>query len=369
VPALAVCLFQVTFVLVQAVRAPLDSFDAWSLWEYKARRFWIDAGVTGGFLHDHAAIFAHPAYPPLISLLITWMYTWLGAADPSLMKPLFAVFFVSLLLAFFAALRSRVGSRGALLAVAALALVPRIAEYAGTGLADVPLAAALVASAAALVCRQEDGEWRALLAAGALLGVALLIKRDALFFSVAALIAVFAVGRSWRAVWRVAVPACLIGAPWYAYVRLTGVPDRDFLPVTIHNLVDHADRIGSIARLFALNLLAAGEWSVLWYTFAALLIFGLVRRRLRAPALLLPVLLPLAFYVCSLSLSAWPDYMLHARTSLDRLILVTAPFALWLIAEQLRPMSTSQVLPTWMCGIAAHWSGAQRQNGCAEGSA
>jgi hypothetical protein len=369
VPALAVCLFQVAFVLLQSVRVPLGSFDTWSLWEYKGRRFWLDGGITGGFLHDHAAIFAHPAYPPLVSLLIAWVYTWLGAADPTLMKPLFAAFYAALLLAFFGALRPRLGPRGALLTVAALSLVPRIVEYAGTGLADVPLAAALVASAAALVRWHEDGDGRALTAAGALLGVALLIKHDALFFGVAALIAAAAMARSWRPPMRLGAIACLIGAPWYIYVRVTGVPDRDFLPLTIHNLIEHASRIGTIARLFAFNLLAANEWSVLWYAFAALLVAGLVGRRLRASLLLVPVLLPLALYVLSLSLSAWPDYMLHVRTSLDRLILVTTPFALWFIAEQLRPASTSYMLPISTCGKADYWSGAQRQNGCAAGSA
>lgn len=337
VPALAICLFQVVYVLVQAVRVPLGSFDAWSLWEYKGRRFWLDGGVSGGFLHDHAAIFAHPAYPPLIPLLIAWVYVWLGAADPMLMKPLFAAFFAALLLAFFAALRPRLGPHGALLAVAALALVPQLANYAGTGLADVPLAAALVGSAAALVRWREGGDGRALLAAGLLLGVALLIKHDAIFFSIAALAGIVLLARDPRAVIRFALPAGLVGLPWYAYVRFTGVPDRDFLSLTLHNVVAHAGRIGGIARLFALNLLAADEWNVLWYAFGAFLILGLVRRGLRAPVLLIPVLLPLALYVCSLSLSAWPDYMLHVRTSLDRLILVTAPFALWFVVEQVRP--------------------------------
>jgi hypothetical protein len=334
--ALALCLFQVAYVVVQAVRVPLGSFDSWSLWEYKGRLFWLDGGISGGFLHDHAAIFAHPAYPPLVPLLIAWVYGWLGAADPTLMKPLFACFFAALLLAFFAALRSRVGPRGALLATTALALLPQVADYAGTGLADVPMTAALVAGAAVLARWWEDGDDGALAAAGAVLGIALLIKHDALVFAVPAFLCVAARARGWRALLSLALPVCLIGVPWYAYVRFAAVPDRDFLPLTAANVVAHAGRVGGIARLFALNLLAAGEWSVLWYAFGALLIVGLVRRRLRAPALLLPVLLPLALYVCSLSLSAWPDYLLHARTSLDRLILVTAPFALWFVAEQLR---------------------------------
>lgn len=335
--ALLVCAFQVVFALLQAVRVPLGSFDAWSLWEYKGRHFWLDAGVSGTFLHDHAAIFAHPAYPPLLPLLIAWVYTWLGGADPALMKPLFPAFYATLLLAFGAALLPRRGARVALPATAVLALVPQIAGYAGTGLADVPLAAALVASAAAFAQWQRERRWQLLVVSGLLLGVALLIKRDALFFLLAALPAAWLVARSWRAVLGLALPAAVLAGPWYGYVALTGVPDRDFLPFSPHTFLAHADRLGAIARLFLLNLLAAKEWSVLWYAFATVLVMGLAGRRLRAGALLLPVLVPLMLYVCSLSLSAWPDYTLHVRTSLDRLILVTVPFALWFIVEQLIP--------------------------------
>ena len=343
--AILVCAFQTAFALLQAVRVPLGSFDAWSLWEYKGRHFWLDAGINGSFLHDHAAIFAHPAYPPLLPLLIAWVYTWLGAADPALMKPLFPAFYATLLLAFGAALLQRRGARVALPATAVLALVPQIAGYAGTGLADVPLAAALVASAAALAQWQREDRWQLLGVAGLFLGVALLTKREGLFFLLAGLPAVWLATRSLRAVLGLALPAIALAGPWYGYVALTGVPDRDFLPFSPRTFLDHADRLGEIARLFLLNLLAANEWSVLWYAFATVLVMGLVGRRLRAGALLLPVLMPLVLYICSLSLSAWPDYMLHVRTSLDRLILVTAPFALWFVVEQIVPEPAHAAVP------------------------
>jgi len=54
---------------------------------------------------------------------------------------------------------------------------------------------------------------------------------------------------------------------------------------------------------------------------------GVVRRRLRAPALLVPILIPLRLlHRGRLAYPLWPDYLQHARTSLDRLIMVTAPF-------------------------------------------
>ena len=334
--ACGVCGFQVLFSLLQAIRVPLGSFDSWSVWEYKGRRFWLDGGLNGNFLRDHSVVFAHPGYPPLLPLLTAWVYTWIGHPDPALIKPIYPAFFLALLLAFFAAVRGRLGTRAALLGTPLLALLPSLSAYAGTGLADVPLAAALVGAAAAFEGPREGSSRRTSLVAGLLLGVALLTKRDAAFFVVAALPVLWRLHmpRSRALAW-VLLPAALLAAPWYLYAWANGLPDRDFLPATPHNLLIHADRLGEIGRLFGLNLLALSEWGVLWFAFGALLVAGIVGRRLRAPALLCLTVGPLLLYVLSLSLSAWPDYTLHVRTSLDRLIMVTTPFALWFVLEQI----------------------------------
>ena len=343
--AVGVCGFQLLFSLLQAVRVPLGSFDSWSLWEYKGRRFWLDAGLNGDFLRDHAVVFAHPAYPPLLPLLTAWVYTWIGHPDPALIKPIYPLFFLALLLAFFAALHARIGTRAALLGTPLLALLPSLVAYAGSGLADVPLAAALVAAASAFVARREGPLPQPYIAAGLLLGVALLTKRDAAFFAIAALPTLWLLrGARWRTLLWVLLPAGLLAAPWYLYAWANRLPDRDFLPATPHNLLTHAGRLGEIGRLFGLNLLVLDEWGVLWFVLGALLVAGLVGRRLRAPGLLCLTVVPLLLYVLSLSLSAWPDYTLHVRTSLDRLIMVTAPFALWFVLEQIPAITVRQHL-------------------------
>lgn len=334
---LVVCAFQVLYTFLQAVRVPLGSFDSWSLWAFKGRRFWLDGGITAGFLHDHAIVFAHPGYPPLLPLLIAWVYTWAGTPDPTLMKPLYSLFYLALLLAFYAAVQTRLGPRWALLATAALTLVPRLTEYAGTGLADVPLASYLVAAAASAVIALRASDRRAMLAAGILLSLAMLTKREGTLFFLAALCALALIERSLGRLARWVWPALLIGLPWYGYAGSTGIPDRDFLPATPATILAHADRLGGIARLFVLNTLALDEWSVLWFAFGAVLLLAVLHRRLRAPALLAPIAIPLCLYVVSLSISAWPDPDLHVRTSLDRLILVTVPFALWFVCEQFLP--------------------------------
>jgi hypothetical protein len=325
---------QTAYVVLVALRVPLGSFDTWSLWEYKGRRFWMDGGIDASFLKDRSALFAHPGYPPVLPLLIAWVYTWCGAADPIFMKPLFPIFFAALLASFIAALEPRLGSRAALLGGACLALMPRVADYAGTGLADVPLTACIVAAAAAYSSAREQKTARGILSSGLFLGLACMIKHDGLVFLLTGFVTLLVLERSYARVLGVVVPALLVSAPWYGYVAFSAIPERDFVSTTPAHLALYAGRIPGIARLFSLNLLSVGEWSVLWLLCAVLVIRSAARRSLRAAVLLIPVVAPLTLYVVSLSLSAWPDYMLHARTSLDRLIMVTAPFGLWYCFEE-----------------------------------
>jgi hypothetical protein len=341
---LAVCLFQTTYVVLVAVRVPLSSYDAWSVWEYRGRRFWMDGVVSAHFLHSTAAIFAHPAYPPTLPLLMTWIYIWIGADTPVYMKLIFPSFYVALLLAFYHGIRASQGQRVAVLATAALALVPRITEYAGTGLADAPLTAFVVAGVAAYVM----GRGRPIPVvplAGVLLGLAPLSKREGLFFLLAAAVSIAWRERSlYRAVawlW----PAPLLALPWYLYVAHTGVPDRDFLSYTPANLLSHLDRAAVVGRFFAINMLAVNEWLVLWFVLAGVLCLAALHRCAAGLWLLPMVALPLILYVFALSMSAWPDYLLHTRTSLDRLILVTTPFALWIVVEQVAALPLSRQRP------------------------
>jgi hypothetical protein len=333
--SIAVCVFQVVYVFLQAVRVPLGSFDSWALWEYKGRHFWLDRTISPQFLTDHSAIFAHPAYPPAIPLLIAWVYTWVGAADPAVMKPIFPVFYAALLLALAGGVHERLGRRAACFAAACLALVPRIADYAGTGLADVPLAACVTAAIAAFVAAERAPQsWRLYAGSGALLGLAANIKHDALVY-VAAAVLLLALSHALRRHAAAIIAAFVLAVPWYVFAVAIRAPDRDFMPVSIAGFGAHADRLTEIVRLFVLNALSTAEWNVLWYAVAVLAARGLILRALQAPALLMLVVVPLACFACGLVLSAWPDYQLHVRTSVDRLILVTAPLALWFAIEQL----------------------------------
>jgi hypothetical protein len=172
---------------------------------------------------------------------------------------------------------------------------------------------------------------------GTLLGLAAFTKHDGLVFVGTAILVLLMGERSRMRMVAVLVPALIIAAPWYVFAAAIQAPDRDFYAVTVSNLGSFAGRIPGIARLFSLNMLSLAEWGPVWFAVVGWAILGTVKRSISAPLLLVPIVVPLAFYAASLSFSAWPDYMLHVRTSVDRLIVATVPFGLWFILEQFVP--------------------------------
>ena len=155
-----------------------------------------------------------------------------------------------------------------------------------------------------------------MIACGLLLGFAAFTERDALPYLGTGLVVIAVLDRRIAAVVPTVVALGVCG-PWYAYVALSGVSDRDFLPASVANITGASRPNRPPSALVFAQFGAVDEWSVLWIVVFAALGSGLIRHGVRAPALLLLIVLPLASFIASLSLSAWPDYTEHARTSLN----------------------------------------------------
>jgi len=84
------------YVVLEALAFPLfvpDYWDAWSIWGFKAKAFYLSRSVTPLFrdyypLYDNTH-FSHPGYPLLLPLAETWVYLGLGKVDEQTVKLLF----------------------------------------------------------------------------------------------------------------------------------------------------------------------------------------------------------------------------------------------------------------------------------------
>jgi len=73
---------------------PIRFWDAVSSYSLKAKAFFIDSNMIT-FYSSHDYLFSHQSYPPLLSLMQTWIYIWLGRVDENLVKIIFPIFYLS----------------------------------------------------------------------------------------------------------------------------------------------------------------------------------------------------------------------------------------------------------------------------------
>lgn len=170
----------------QVMTQPHGAWDAWMIWNSKARVFFLaGANWTQEFVPE--AGYAHPDYPLLVPLSIARLWTY--ASQPTLMAPIIFAMSVAialLLLLFGAMWRLRDVSQG-LLAVLAVLAPLRLTDNLSMQLADVPLSlfvlAAFVANSIAL---REGGEAiGARVLTGLCLGAAAWTKNEGILFAAA----------------------------------------------------------------------------------------------------------------------------------------------------------------------------------------
>ncbi len=272
------------------------------------------------------------SYPPLVPLFEALTARIGGRFEFLDLKPVFALFFASLLISAAKAAREIAASiPGRLALVAMIASLPvfTIRPMIG-GNADLPLAAVVAALAAAwLEADLREGRWNSPFLW--LLGALLTAKSEGLilFLVVAATAGVLLVaGRGRR---DAPGPAGIFVAGLFLadrafYLRWTSIPDRTIEPIGAASLVRAFQRAPEVARLCARELVSVSQWGFFWPAFgvAATIALGLAPRRHKAMAL--AALLALLAYSALFLLTNWP-VALHIAQAYRRLLAQLAPAA------------------------------------------
>ncbi|HKO23897.1 MAG TPA: hypothetical protein VJY65_04060, partial [Chloroflexota bacterium] len=263
---------QVALAAWTAVRSPLASFDAWSVWAFKARMFAL-GGPRPGYFRDPVTLHTHPDYPLNLPLAEAALFRVPGALGVTLAGLLGPACLAALLLLFYAGLARLYGRPIAALLTGALSFVPALPLQASGGDADVPLAMYAGASALYLLLWWRRGRPADAVLMGLLAGGAAWTKKEGLPVA-ALLVLAFAAGeilrrdRGPRARARTALVVILgvvaLPLPWLLFTHLVHPLPRDFLPLTPAVFVAHAGRLPHIATLFVLQMLAFKNWSLLW---------------------------------------------------------------------------------------------------------
>jgi hypothetical protein len=133
-------IFQFFHAFFKALIKPMDSYDSVGNFAFKAKLFFMERYIPYELFLRKSADIQHGDYPLFIPLSETWVYMFLGRWNDLLVNALFPMFFLSLLVIFYFALKRIIGKRLSLVSSFFLATIPHFLNYATNGYADLPLA-------------------------------------------------------------------------------------------------------------------------------------------------------------------------------------------------------------------------------------
>ncbi len=317
-----------------AMREPFGLNDYTAIWGLKARALYRSGSLASLFRVDPDGAFSHPEYPPLWPLLLTVTtrarlpYDDLGATP---MWPLLAL--AASLLAVHAARSLRVAWPFALLAGAAVSLLPYWRRYPGYA-EGLLLVFVLAAAGEAARAGCDRG---ATIRLSVFLTLAAWTKPEGLVAALAAA-AVLVLARRKRAALLVALSAVLFAAaPWtLAVSRLAPTTPRTDFALSSFSVASLAGALGALASEVAPH---AG-----WIAAAAVLLaLAPETRRARRPVFawcgLYAAVLVGSFAFTRLA-PAW-----HVHWSWDRLVLVPVAVILPVLAEALAECVQGKNMP------------------------
>jgi hypothetical protein len=212
-----------------------QSWDAWAIWLFKAKAFYLDGGI-GPYLERGGELANHPGYPLLVPLYGAFLYVLQGDVADQAAKFLSPCFLFALWGVFYGVARKFAPPLISLVFTLTLSTLPmlNIGAFALAGYADSALAAYVLAAAGFLCAWYRDGQTQDLAVASIAAAAAAWTKNEGQFFLLGLLVlaGMGLVRRKacWEAwAWLLAPPIITL-APWVIVRQVYGVEAAEFVP-------------------------------------------------------------------------------------------------------------------------------------------
>ncbi|MGQ0722487.1 MAG: ArnT family glycosyltransferase [Candidatus Eiseniibacteriota bacterium] len=338
-------------VFARTMLVEIDHWDAWAMWAYKAKIFFVHRIVPLDLFPEFEKTFGHWDYPQHVPLLETWILLFLGEWNDQPPRVLFPLFHAALCVNAFAFLRRTVAVEPALLGALLFATLSGLQRWVIGTMVEPVLVCYFVTSLGLLFRWMHEKDGRLLVLAGIFAGLCGWTKNDgfALFLSLAVTLGFYVVveGRSRprraaAAFARFALPGALVVLPWSLFTRAAGL-ENDVVNasnVTWATVWGHLHRVGGLPGIFLHHFTDVGHWNVLWPLFLVVLV-ARAKTAIRSPLryLLLPVAVLIAVDVALYVI--WPhETEEYLYDTLQRLLLGPASIAvLFLVLATFRSYS------------------------------
>jgi len=347
--------FEYFWIYLLTIKQTLG-WDGILVWEIKARyAFWNGGVLPAAYFRDPSRWFSNPDYPPLLPLVETWFYSWIGDCNQFWIKFIFPFWYLAAASMLLMAVEELSGKRWiGWMIVLLFPFVPCLHNAAGgfqTGYADAPLSAIFLATTfyfLRFVRQNSTDDLRLFIALGATLPW---IKPEGvMLWAAISLCGVIAIGkrRNIRTATLSLLPGGFVIVLWHVFLHAVhALFPQDFLPVTPSVLRHNIGRTGVILHALWQQFIDWHDWDIFWVLVGIAVIAVVIRQRnSRGATLVWLMAAAITCYCVSYLFSNWTNYGVHIEVSLTRRLIQITPIGWLLIALALRPWDRPRTVPS-----------------------
>lgn len=345
-------IINLALIVFKALFLPMHLPDDRAQWGLKAKILYYDKTIYSEDFFDQLRIKLHVNYPFLIPLLESGFYSFMGEMNDRLVKIPFPLFFINLLLFFYASQRRYFSNRHALLFTCILTILPLfIKDMNGspsTGYADIPLAFYYTVSIISIFHWMKTNKWSDLTLAALFIGFAIFTKNEGmvLWIIMISLIALylFAVYKKNKinklgslAIF-ILLPLIIL-IPWFHFSSTIAVPywDKDWSLSYLNPdyISSHFYRIPPIVMEMKNNFFKTSHWNILWIIFFLLVSFY-PKKSFTFPQAFLLLTVSINIFVLFIAILLYPwDWWGNFLYDMPRLLIINIPLVMYFISYQI----------------------------------
>jgi hypothetical protein len=344
IPGGAIILFVFCIVLVHALMMPLYDVDAYGLWGLKAKALFHEGLPSDGLFYQLPLSYSHLNYPLLVPFLITGVYTSIGYVHDLIGKIIFPFFFIGGTCFIFSSLRWKLSRKPALLLTLLFMTLPVMQRWTSAGIADVPLTLFYAGSIFYLVKYLAEEKREDLILSILMTVFCAFVKNEGIaiaainigVFGLFYLFFPFTIQKLKTSI-LFALGIGILMLPWFYWSKTIPHTHENYpLRLLYFFSVDNLARMKNILQHFGGHIINFSRWGILWIILivAALLNLKIFKQRY-ALAMWALFIGQILVYIFVFIISPWtPEFL--ADMALERILLHTAPAAIYLIAFHLQ---------------------------------
>lgn len=335
---------QFLWVLFLAVPMPVSSHDGLANYALKAKIFYLEGGIPEGFYKLGEAAVSHPDYPPLLSLVMTWVYIFTGFNDliVSMIMPVFYAAFLALV---YALLRRMFSRKYSLLMTFLLATIPQVGDYAALIHSDLILAAVVSCAFGYFALYLRSLDRRFIILSSVLLGISFWVKNEAMVFAftMALTFSLFMSKeeprRRTKALADMLIALAVIAViafPWLSLRASENLvnSDLDVSRLTGKRLLENAGYIPVVLDMFQQEIFGPKKWNIFWIGLVAAMVWkrkALMTGERRYMGIFLALSLA-GYFAAYMMMTGEYNLYFYANTTISRFMLHFTGIGLFLLA-------------------------------------